>query len=103
MIDQQHLAERRLATMVETNDGFRIAEVDLNLRGPGDFFGTRQSGMPEFRVGNILTDAAILDEARADAFKLVARDPHLHDADHHTLADHLRVHFRDELALVRVG
>ncbi len=102
-IDQQHLAERRLATMVETNDGFRIAEVDLNLRGPGDFFGTRQSGMPEFRVGNILTDAAILDEARADAFKLVARDPHLHDADHHALADHLRVHFRDELALVRVG
>jgi len=103
LLDQQHLAERRLATMVGTNDGFKIAEVDLNLRGPGDFFGTRQSGLPEFRVGNILTDALILDEARADAFDLVARDPHLHDPTHHSLAEHLRVHFRDELALVRVG
>ena len=103
LIDQQHLSDRRLATMVSTNDGFSIAEVDLQLRGPGDFFGTRQSGLPEFRVANILTDTSILNEARADAFELVARDPHLHESDHHLLVAHLRDHFRDELALLRVG
>ena len=52
--------------MVETNDGFKLAEVDLQLRGPGEFFGTRQSGLPEFRVADLLRDAAILEEARRE-------------------------------------
>jgi ATP-dependent DNA helicase RecG len=85
--DQQAAAaEYRLATMVSTNDGFRIAEVDLQLRGPGDFFGTRQSGVPAFRVANIVTDARVLELARADAFDIVDRDPDLHLPEHRPLA-----------------
>jgi ATP-dependent DNA helicase RecG len=102
-LDQERQAERRLATMVSTNDGFKIAEVDLQIRGPGDFFGTRQSGIPEFKVANILTDTKILEMARHDAFDLVARDPRLQLPEHRQLADYLRLHFRDALSLMRVG
>ena len=63
-------ATRRLRVMEETNDGFKIAEEDLAIRGPGEFMGTRQSGVPDFRVAHILRDAHILAEARADAFLL---------------------------------
>jgi ATP-dependent DNA helicase RecG len=101
--EQQHAAQRRLATMVQTTDGFRIAEVDLEIRGPGDFFGTRQSGMPEFKVANIVTDAAVLAQARDDAFALVAGDPHLRRDDHRALADHLRSRFAEEMTLLQVG
>ena len=65
-------ARRRIDAMTETNDGFRIAEVDLELRGPGDFFGTRQSGLPEFRVADLLRDGAMLEEARREAVAIVA-------------------------------
>jgi ATP-dependent DNA helicase RecG len=102
-IDQQRLAERRLATMVATTDGFRIAEVDLELRGPGDFFGTRQSGMPEFRVANIVTDGALLTAARDDAFQIIAHDPHLRRDEHRVLARHLRSRFHSEIELLQVG
>ena len=101
--DQQRLAERRLATMIETTDGFRIAEVDLELRGPGDFFGTRQSGIPEFKVANILTDTRLLEQTREDARALVERDPRLQLPEHRLVADHLRTHFRDALTLMQVG
>ena len=61
-------ATRRLRVMEQTNDGFKIAEEDLAIRGPGEFMGTRQSGVPDFRIAHILRDADILFEARADAF-----------------------------------
>jgi ATP-dependent DNA helicase RecG len=102
-LDQQRLAERRLATMVGTNDGFRIAEVDLELRGPGDFFGTRQSGIPEFKVANILADTKLLEQARDDARAIVESDPHLRLPGHRLIADHLRDHFRDALTLLQVN
>jgi ATP-dependent DNA helicase RecG len=102
-LDQQRLAERRLATLVDTTDGFKIAEVDLELRGPGDFFGTRQSGIPEFKVANILTDTQLLDQARADARALIERDSRLQLPDHRLIADHLRAHFRDALTLMQVS
>ncbi|MBE0574620.1 MAG: ATP-dependent DNA helicase RecG [Desulfuromonadales bacterium] len=60
--------EKRLEVMRSTNDGFRIAEADLEIRGPGEFLGTRQSGLPDFRVANILRDGRILENARQDAF-----------------------------------
>jgi len=59
--------QRRLQAMVDTNDGFKIAELDLELRGPGEFFGTRQAGMPDFRVANIIRDAKLLETARQEA------------------------------------
>lgn len=60
--------EKRLEVMRSTNDGFRIAEADLEIRGPGEFLGTRQSGLPDFRVANLLRDGRLLEEARRDAF-----------------------------------
>ncbi len=103
VLDEHRAAERRLATMVQTNDGFRIAEVDLQLRGPGDFFGTRQSGVPEFKVADILTDTKLLDEARRDAFALVERDPRFQLPEHHVVAEHLRAIHREAFALMRVA
>ena len=69
----------RLATMSEVDDGFKIAEKDLDIRGPGEFLGTRQSGLPELRVGNIVRDFSIMEEAREEAFNLVSEDPDLKD------------------------
>ena len=70
-------AEKRLTIMEETTDGFKIAEADLMIRGPGDFLGTKQSGLPQFRFANLIRDARILSEAREDAFNLVKKDPEL--------------------------
>ncbi|MEE9200248.1 MAG: ATP-dependent DNA helicase RecG, partial [Candidatus Brocadiales bacterium] len=67
-------ASRRLQTIVHTTDGFKIAEEDLRLRGPGAFFGTRQHGMPDYKVADLTRDVALLKTARDDAFKLVADD-----------------------------
>jgi ATP-dependent DNA helicase RecG len=63
--------------MADTTDGFRIAEEDLSIRGPGDFLGVRQAGLPDFRVANILRDGRILEEARKEAFALVESQPDL--------------------------
>ncbi|MEK6673693.1 MAG: ATP-dependent DNA helicase RecG [Nitrospirota bacterium] len=70
-------ARRRLDIMVRTTDGFRIAEEDLDIRGPGEFLGTRQSGMPDLRTANLIRDAGLLDAARKEAFDLVSLDPEL--------------------------
>ena len=96
-------AERRVRAMVETSDGFRIAEVDLRLRGPGEFFGTRQSGLPEFRVADLLRDAALLEDARRDAQAIIAADPELHATEHRGLRDALLARWRGKLALASVG
>jgi ATP-dependent DNA helicase RecG len=64
---QTSVARERLGIMEETNDGFRIAEKDLEIRGPGEVMGTRQSGIPTFRVGNLVRDVRILEEARREA------------------------------------
>ncbi|HEY2993003.1 MAG TPA: ATP-dependent DNA helicase RecG [Methylomirabilota bacterium] len=96
-------AQRRVEAMVETNDGFKIAEVDLQLRGPGEFFGTRQSGLPEFRVADLLRDAALLEEARRDALTIVAADPELRAPEHRGLRQALLARWRGKLALASVG
>jgi ATP-dependent DNA helicase RecG len=64
--------QKRLDAMVRTNDGFKIAELDLELRGPGEFFGTRQAGMPDFRVANIIRDAQLLEAAKREAAAVLA-------------------------------
>jgi ATP-dependent DNA helicase RecG len=70
-------AYQRLQILCETNDGFRIAEEDLKLRGPGEFLGTKQSGYLEFRGADIVKDYSILLQAREEAFKLIEKDPEL--------------------------
>jgi ATP-dependent DNA helicase RecG len=68
------VARERIRTLVDSNDGFHIAEMDLRLRGPGEVYGTRQSGVPGLRLGDLLRDADILEQARAEAEALIA-DP----------------------------
>ncbi len=87
-------ARQRLEAFVSTNDGFQLAEVDLALRGPGEFFGTRQHGMSPFRVADLLQDAAVLEEARADALQMVESDPGL------SLPQHVRLR---RMVLARYG
>ena len=64
--------QKRLDAMARTNDGFKIAELDLELRGPGEFFGTRQAGLPSFRVANIIRDAQLLEAAKREAAAVLA-------------------------------
>jgi ATP-dependent DNA helicase RecG len=71
------LVKERLEALVRSTDGFVIAEEDLRIRGPGEFFGFRQWGMPEFRVANIVRDADLLQQARSEAFMLLKQDPQL--------------------------
>jgi ATP-dependent DNA helicase RecG len=73
-------ARARLQALAGTDDGFVIAEEDLRIRGPGEFLGTRQHGIPELRVANLTTDVRILEDARQDAFALVREDPSLQHA-----------------------
>ncbi|GAJ15144.1 unnamed protein product, partial [marine sediment metagenome] len=80
-------AKKRLRIMEKTNDGFKIAEEDLAIRGPGEFMGTRQSGLPDFRVANILRDGRILNEARKEAFSVVEKDPSLEKPEHAILKE----------------
>jgi ATP-dependent DNA helicase RecG len=101
--EEQQKSIRRLKTMENTLDGFKIAEVDLELRGPGDFFGRRQSGLPELQIANLVTDTELLATARSDAFDLVAADPHLRSTDHQQLQTFLKLHMREALELLQVG
>ncbi len=78
-------AEERLTAMVATNDGFVLAEKDLELRGPGEFFGTRQSGLPDLKMASV-TDVKILEQARAEALTLFEHDPSLENPEHRLLA-----------------
>ena len=70
-------SRERIRSFTATTDGFKIAEADLKLRGPGDYLGTRQSGLPEFRIADLMGDAALLAWAKEDAFQRVEEDPEL--------------------------
>lgn len=96
-------ARIRLQTMERTNDGFKIAEQDLELRGPGEFFGIRQSGLPDFRVAHILRDTVILLEARKEAFRLVQEDPNMEDPSHAGLKEALHQRWKGRLELATIG
>jgi ATP-dependent DNA helicase RecG len=96
-------ARQRLDAMIETQDGFRLAEVDLKIRGPGEFFGTRQSGLPEFRTAGLVTHARLLEEARQDAAELVGRDPGLRLPEHRPLREALVARWRERLELASIG
>ncbi len=96
-------ASRRLKAIEGTLDGFQIAEVDLNIRGPGEFFGTRQHGLPEIRFGNILKDFGIMELARKEAFSLVARDPNFREEHHRLLKEGLLYRFKGRLDLINVA
>jgi ATP-dependent DNA helicase RecG len=97
-------AKSRLSIMRETEDGFRIAEEDLRLRGEGDVLGTRQSGIPGFRIARIDTHAKLIGPARDDAVLMLARDPTLESARGQALRLLLYIFERDEaIRLLRAG
>jgi ATP-dependent DNA helicase RecG len=96
-------ARRRVEVMTETTDGFRIAEEDLRQRGPGEFFGTAQSGLPALRVADLFRDLRVLHEARRAAFALVDGDPRLAGAAHAGLRRALRERFRGRAFLAAIG
>lgn len=83
-------SKKRIQAMVDTTDGFKIAEVDLEIRGPGDFVGVQQSGFPDFIVADLLKDEPVLQTARAAAFALVEQDPRLSAPQHQALRLELR-------------
>jgi ATP-dependent DNA helicase RecG len=100
---EKMVAQVRLDTMVETTDGFRIAEADLRLRGPGEIFGIRQSGIPEFRIADLVEDGDLIVIARKEAFLLVEHDPQLRSASHQNLRKHFVERYKDALALGSVA
>ena len=72
-------ADEKLTAFVEHLDGFKLAEIDFNLRGPGDLFGVRQHGMPPLRVADLRSDRLLLEQARTDAQAMMDHDPGLND------------------------
>jgi ATP-dependent DNA helicase RecG len=96
-------AQRRLAALVASRDGFELAEIDFVLRGPGDLLGTRQHGMPPLRIADLARDAVILEEARGDARALVDADPGLSRPEHAALRRMALVRYGKALDLGDVG
>jgi ATP-dependent DNA helicase RecG len=97
-------AEQRLQALVGTQNGFEIAELDLQQRGPGEFFGTRQAGMPNFRVANLLRDRDLLEAARNQArYVLAGPNPDLTKEEIARAVQHLRGHWNRRYGLVEVG
>ncbi len=94
---------RRIQVMVRTNNGFEIAEEDLNIRGPGEFFGTRQSGLPKFKIANIISDASLLETAKKEAMLLIGEDPHLKKPEHQLMKRMLQAHWKTHLEIASVG
>ena len=94
---------RRLNTLVETLDGFKIAEEDLKLRGAGDLFGTRQHGLPPLKIASIIEDAVLLQAARRVAFQLIEKDPQLRRESNAGIRQRIASEYADLLNLAGVG
>jgi ATP-dependent DNA helicase RecG len=96
--------ERRLEAMVRTSDGFQIAELDLELRGPGEFFGTRQAGMPSFQVANLIRDRQLLEAAKREAAAVLAGpNSEITQAEIDAALRHMRTRWHKSYGLVEVG
>ncbi len=96
-------AQARLTAICDSTDGFAIAEMDLKLRGPGEFFGTRQHGLPEFKLADITAEIELLQTAKDDALAILQNDPDLKLREHVPLRRALTKQFGDSLQLAQVG
>jgi ATP-dependent DNA helicase RecG len=96
-------ARTRLGTMVRTNDGFEIAEVDLRLRGPGDILGTQQSGLPTLHLADLVHDQDILQQARAAAQRILDADPELVDPKNAPIAGEMAERMRTQAVWGRIS
>ncbi|MFQ5636482.1 MAG: ATP-dependent DNA helicase RecG [bacterium] len=96
-------AKTRLSTLSQTNDGFKIAEVDLKLRGPGEFFGTKQHGLPKLRIADIVKDTELLLKARDEAFRLAHKDKQILNHENLPVRAHFFKNYRDKFELAQIG
>ncbi|MDY0093899.1 MAG: ATP-dependent DNA helicase RecG [Candidatus Vecturithrix sp.] len=96
-------ARRRLDAMIETTDGFLIAERDLEIRGPGEFFGTKQSGVPDLHIANLVRDVKLLESAREEAFGIIRKDPALTLSEHQVVKKALEQRWKKSLDLISIG
>jgi ATP-dependent DNA helicase RecG len=100
---EKYKSSVRLQTMVKYNDGFKVAEVDLKLRGPGDIFGTKQSGFPELKFVDIINDADIIKEAKQSAFKIIDGDPQLKSETNFILKENFLKYYSKNLEYARIA
>ena len=96
-------AKTRIKTMVRTNDGFEISEVDMKLRGPGDLMGTRQSGILNLNIADLMKDGVILEKARNAAINLLEKDPQLQQAQHHGILQHFNSQVKRKMQWGRIS
>ena len=97
------VARERLKLMEKTTDGFEIAEEDLRLRGSGEFFGTRQHGLPDLHYSDLVHDRKIIQVARKDAFALIGKDPHLRLPEHQIIRHYFQKHFVEKYKLIKIS
>ncbi len=93
----------RLSVLQKTNDGFKVAEEDLRIRGPGDFLGTRQHGIPDLKVASLVDDKEVLSLAREEAFRVIREDGDLKSREHERLRAELSRRYRDKVKNIRIG
>ena len=101
--DINETAQVRMRVMEQSNNGFFIADEDLRLRGSGEFFGTRQHGMPDLKFADLIADKNIVQTARKDAFALVERDPHLRFAQHQTVKEYFVEKFKEKFYMKHIA
>jgi ATP-dependent DNA helicase RecG len=94
---------KRISIMTSTNDGFKIAEEDLKMRGPGELMGTVQHGFPEFKAGDLIKDADIIEFTKDHAVKIIEEDPILSKASNAVLKTLINKHFSSKIKLIKVG
>jgi ATP-dependent DNA helicase RecG len=96
-------AQKRLQAMCNISDGFKISEIDLKLRGPGEFFGTRQHGLPELKIADIIEDSALLFLARDYAFQIIEKDPTLSLKNHGVMKENFLRKYQEKYKLIEIG
>jgi len=97
------VSTERLKIMTETNDGFKISETDLKLRGPGEFFGIRQSGELNFTAADIVKDTELIQKAKDSAFKVINEDPQLRSYHNTVIREHFLTNYKDSLELIKIA
>ena len=95
--------KERINAMIQYTDGFKLSETDLKMRGPGDFFGVRQSGMPELKYANLFEDAELLNKARKDAFRIIKNDPLLEHSKNRVIKQGIVKKWKKTLDMIRIG